>query len=277
MTTPALRTFANLWTLWDHPAPGPDEWSLEQKIAAIATAGFNGVMGEPGTGIGPLARHHDLTFAAFQRLDARHDFVAVLNACKAEHATVLQVHLGWHDTTPDDALTLALRLDAASRATGLEAVIETHRDTCTETPEKTAELARRFADATHGRPLPLLLDFSHPAVVKHLDPPYAPQLLADASLVRRTRWHHLRPFNGHHAQIPVLQPDGSLTPEMAPWLDLVRAVFALLRTSSLPEIWICPELGPVRGGYALSNFPPSWPQAIALRQLLLQQWNPIDT
>jgi hypothetical protein len=267
-----LRTFANLWTLWDHPAPGAAEWSLETKVGAVAEAGFDGVMGGPGGGLGALARERRLTFAAFCRLDGGHDFESVLRACKAEGAIVLQVHLGWHDTGAEEALELALRLDAASRAIGLEAVIETHRDTCTETPEKTLALRQNFAEATGGRPLPLLLDLSHPAVVKHLDPPYAPRLLADVELVRRTRWHHLRPFNGQHAQVPVLNPDGGLAPEMADWLDLVRALFALLRSSPLPEVWVCPELGPVRGGYALSGFPPSWPQAVALRELLVSEW-----
>jgi sugar phosphate isomerase/epimerase len=45
---PRLRTFANLWTLWDHPGAGPDEWTLAEKVAAVAAAGFDGVMGDPG-------------------------------------------------------------------------------------------------------------------------------------------------------------------------------------------------------------------------------------
>lgn len=269
MTT--LRTFTNLWTLQDHPCPDA-EWSLARKIEAVAAAGFDGVMGEPGLGIGALARAHHLTYAAFRRLDGSHDFQTALRACLEDGACVLQVHLGWHDTPPDAALALALRLDAAARAAGLEVAIETHRDTCTETPEKTLLLQQQFAAATGGRQLPLLLDFSHPAIVKHLDPPYAPRLLTDPDLIRQTRWHHLRPFNGHHAQIPVLQADGRLAPEMTPWIELVRSLFEVLKTSPLAEVWICPELGPQRGGYALSCFPPSWPQAMALREILLREW-----
>jgi sugar phosphate isomerase/epimerase len=272
----ALKTFANLWTLWDHPEAGAGEWSLAAKVTAVAAAGFDGVMGEPGGGLGALARGQGIAFAAFRRLDGRHDFHQALAKCRTEGAIVLQVHLGWHDTGAEEALELALRLDGAARAVGLEAVIETHRDTCTETPEKTAALERQFEQATGGRRLPLLLDFSHPAVVKHLDPPYALRLLADADLVRRTRWHHLRPFNGHHAQIPVLKPDGGLTEEMGDWLELARAIFGLLKSSGMPEVWVCPELGPVRGGYGLSCFPPSWQQAVALRELLVREWEAIQ-
>ena len=269
---PVLRTFANLWTLWDHPRTGVAEWSLPQKIAAVAQADFDGVMGEPGQGIGQLAAENGLKFFAFSRLDACHDFREVLARCRDEGALVLQVHLGLHDTPADAALELALRLDAASRDTGLEAVIETHRDTCTETPEKTELLRHNFRTETGGRELPLLLDFSHHAVVKHLDPPFARRLLTDPPLIRRTRWHHLRPFNGHHVQIAVLAADGSLAPEMTYWLALAKEIFRELHNSPLPEIWVCPEIGPVRGGYGLSSFPPSWAQAVALRKLLLELW-----
>jgi len=268
----ALRTYANLWTFWDHPERGPEEWSLAQKIAAIVKAGFHGVMGEPGHGVGALAKKNNLRFLAFHRLDETHNFHDVLSQCREENATVLQVHLGWHNTPADTALDLALRLDAASRETSLEAVIETHRDTCTETPEKTEMLREQFRAATGGRELPLLLDFSHHAVVKHLDPPFAARLLAEPELVGRTRWHHLRPFNGHHAQIPVLSADGSLAPEMTDWLTFADEILRLLRNGPLNEVWICPEIGPVRGGYGLSAFPSSWQQAVALNKILQKHW-----
>jgi hypothetical protein len=93
MTT--LRTYANLWTLWDHPGSGPTEWSLAKQISAIGTAGFDGVMGELGQGIGALAAKNGLRFAAFRRLDERHDFREALSQCRDENAMVLQVHLGW--------------------------------------------------------------------------------------------------------------------------------------------------------------------------------------
>lgn len=272
-----LRTFANLWTLWDHPGTGAAEWPLPRKVAAVAEAGFDGVMGETGQGIGVLAAANDLSYIAFRRLDAGHDFADVLKRCQDEGAVVLQVHLGWHDTAGEEALELAMRLDQASRDTGLEVVIETHRDTCTETPEKAERLQAGFREATQGRELPLLLDFSHHVVVKHLDPPYSDRLLTDPALVRRTRWHHLRPFNGHHAQIPVLGSDGSLAPEMMDWIAFADELLLLLRHSGLPEIWACPEIGPIRGGYGLSAFPPSWDQAIALLAMLRQRWeSPAD-
>ena len=274
MTT--LRTYANLWTLWDHPGCGAAEWSLPQKVAAIAQAGFDGVMGEPGQGIGAFAAGSQMSFIAFSRLDASSDFREGVSRCRAENALVLQVHLGWHDTSADEALGLALRLDRVAREAGIEAVIETHRDTCTETPEKTELLQHRFREATGGRELALLPDYSHHAVVKHLAPPFASRLLTDPELLQRTRWHHLRPFNGHHAQLPVLAHDGSLAPEMEDWLAFADEILRRLYRSPLPEVWLCPEIGTIRGGYGLSAFPPSWTQAVALRELLLKRWENME-
>lgn len=268
---PHLRTYANLWTLWDHPAPGAGEWTLAEKVAAARAAGFDGVMGDAGMGLGALARAEGLAFLAFARLDVADNFATALTRCRDEGAMVVQVHLGWHDTTAESALAMTQRLMTAARDVGIAVVIETHRDTCTETPEKTDALCAHFLAAT-GTPLPLLYDFSHHAVVKHLQPPFAPRVLTDAAAIRRARWFHLRPFNGHHAQIPVLTPSGALAPEMEDWLALIDALFALLRTSEHAELWVCPELGPVRGGYGLAAFPPSWQQAIALRSLLLDRW-----
>lgn len=245
---------------------------MARKVAAVAEAGFDGVMGEAGQGIGALAEADGLAFIAFRRLDEGDDFAAALKHCRDEGAVVMQVHLGWHDTSPDEALELAMRLDEASQAIGLEVVIETHRDTCTETPEKTDWLRAAFRTASSGRELPLLLDFSHHAVVKHLDPPFGVRLLKDLEMIRRTRWHHLRPFNGHHAQIPVHRDDGTLSLEMAAWLDFADELLTILRKSHLPEIWICPEIGPIRGGYGLSGFPPAWEQAVALIGIIRDRW-----
>ncbi len=273
MSKPRLKTYANLWTLWDHPVAGEGEWDLGRKVGEIAATGFDGVMGDLGTGVGNAAKEHGLAYIAFSRLDGRHDFCQILLTARDEEAVVLQVHLGWHDTGADDALRWALALNEASRRLDLEAVIETHRDTCTETPEKTADLRRRFRAASGGMELPLLLDFSHPAVVKHLMPPWAPLLLDEPEVARRARWHHLRPFNGHHAQVPVLRSDHrTFTEEAEEWLRFVRELFAVMRSSPLPEVWFCPEIGPLRSGYGMSCFAPAWDEAVALRARLLAEW-----
>lgn len=272
MTQPQLKSYANLWTLWDHPFRDTGEWDLDRKAAEIAAAGFNGLMGDVGVGVGAAAERNDLSFVAFSRLDGRDNFEKVVLSAREEGAIVLQAHLGWHDTAVHDALRWSLELQRVSKRAGLEVVIETHRDTCTETPEKIVELQQRFR-AESGGEMPLLLDLSHYAVVKHMMPPWAPRLLEDARLVRRSKWHHLRPFNGHHAQVPVLQSDRrAFTDETEEWLRFVRELFALMSTSPLQEFWVCPEIGPIRSGYGLSCFAPAWDEAVALRRRLVAEW-----
>jgi hypothetical protein len=105
-------------------------------------------------------------------------------------------------------------MEDADRLGGLEPSIEVHRDTCTETPEKTYALADGYLKMT-GKLLPLTWDFSHLAVVKHLMPEsYVKRLLVRPKLIQRSQQFHFRPFNGHHCQVPVTRGDGSLTREL---------------------------------------------------------------
>src|SRR6202012_834341 len=96
---------------------------------------------------------------------------------------------------------------ALAEKLGLEVDLEVHRDTATETPEKTYEIAERFEKAT-GKPIRFCWDFSHLAVVKHVSPPYAQRLLLRPDLIQNARQMHFRPFNGHHCQIPVTNGKG---------------------------------------------------------------------
>jgi hypothetical protein len=87
---------------------------------------------------------------------------------------------------------------------------------------------------------------------------------------------HLRPFNGHHVQVPITTPSGELTPEVREWLPFAEALLRCWldgnRTTGR-EIFVCPELGPVEGGYALSSFPNSWEDAKVLRAEIDRLWN----
>ena len=76
----------------------------------------------------------------------------------------VNVQLADEDTLTPEALGLALVLMQEGRKLGLEPAIEVHRDTCTETPEKTYALADAYQKAT-GELLPISWDFSHFAVV----------------------------------------------------------------------------------------------------------------
>ena len=203
------------------------------------------------------------------------DFPQILRDLHTSGCEHVNVQLGAHDTSSPDALALTLSLLNLSKPLGLRPAIESHRGTCTETPEKLYALADAFQLAT-GELLPISWDFSHHAVVKHLDPSnFADRLLLRPDLIQFAQQFHFRPFNGHHAQVAITQPNGELTAEVLAWIPFAESILRLWLASPLNrdrEIFICPELGPVAGGYALSTFPNSWEDARVLRRLIDRLW-----
>ena len=261
-TAPRLRHIANLWSLAQYPsAPAP--WPLERQIEAVEKAGFDGFTTRATAEHARLADRHGLIIVGYVSSGNAEDFPALLAAQRDAGAVHVNVQLADHDTPTEAAIFLAIRLMEGSRRLGVQAAIEVHRDTCTETPEKTYALADGYQQAI-GELLPLTWDCSHFAVVKHLAPPFSERLLVRPDLVQRAAQFHFRPFNGHHAQVPVTDGRGGLTPEVARLAALRGGhVPPLARGQRLdtPEIFAVPEMGPVPSGYNLSSLPNSWEEA----------------
>jgi hypothetical protein len=270
----ALRHIANLWTLMQHPSR-EREWTLPQKLDAICEAGFDGVCWAPSDELCEGARSRGLLFLGGMASGCASDFPSILRDLKRHGAYHVNVQLGADDMLTPQALHLSLTLMDQAATLGLAPAIETHRGTCTETPEKFYALADAFTRET-GQLLPISWDFSHFAVVKHLVPAnFSQRLLLRPDLIQHAQQFHLRPFNGHHAQLPVTGSDGKLTEECKDWLPFAEAVLNCWldgNRHSGRDIFICPELGPVEGGYALSTFPNSWEDAKLLRQEIDSLW-----
>ena len=152
-----------------------------------------------------------------------------------------------------------------------------NRDCCTETPEKTYEIAERYHRAT-GRLIKMNFDFSHLVIVKHLGPDnYIARLLDHPELVQNSEQVHFRPFNGHHCQVPVTHK-GALTPEVKSYLVFVEALMQLWKKAPHNKnktMFACPEMGPYwpgGGGYNITGLPPAWPDAAVLRGELHKAW-----
>jgi hypothetical protein len=192
--------------------------------------------------------------------------------CGAVH---VNVQLASADALPSEALELALVLNREGKRIGVIPGIETHRGTCTETPEKHYALCDAYQKAT-GELLPLSIDFSHFAVVKHLVPEnFAARLLVRPDLIQHAQQFHFRPFNGHHAQVPITDSEGQLTSEVRDWLPFAEALLRCWLDGNghqEREIFVCPELGPMEGGYALSTFRNSWEEAKILRVEIEKLW-----
>jgi hypothetical protein len=275
---PHIAHIANLWSLSWHPSPA-SEWSLEKKIKAVAAAGFDGIT----TALTPEHRrlaekydlHHLLGFVSTQKPA---DFARLIKAQKEAGAVHINVQLDDHDTPPALATKHWLQLErAAEKIGGVVVCLEVHRDTCTETPEKTYEIAERYHRAT-GRLIKMNFDFSHLACVKHLSPDdYIERLLDHPDLLQNSEQVHFRPFNGHHCQVPVTCK-GLLTPEVKSYLVFVEALMRLWkqgRGNKGKTMFACPEMGPYApagGGYNISGLPPAWPDAVILRSQLARAW-----
>jgi sugar phosphate isomerase/epimerase len=277
MSHPALRHIANLWTLIGHPSP-KREWPLEKKLRAIKEAGFDGVCWAGSRELHEGCKRHGLIFVGGMVSGNAKEFPQLLDNLKKIGAHHVNVQLAGDEVLTPQALELALALNREGKRLGLEPAIESHRGTCTETPEKSYALADAYQKTT-GELLPISWDFSHFAVVKHLVPEnFVKRLLVRPDLIQRAQQFHFRPFNGHHVQVPVTNGKGNLTQEFKDWLPFAEAVLKCWldgNKNAAREIFICPELGPVEGGYALSTFPNSWEEAKNLRGEIDKLWKKV--
>lgn len=272
--TPTLRHVANLWTLMQHPSP-QREWTLEQKLDAIQDAGFDSVCWAPSPELTEGLRKRGLTFVGGLASGDPAALPGLLDDLRDAGAVHVNVQLGSDEMLTREALRLTTALLDGAKARGMRAAIETHRGTCTETPEKMYALADAYREAG-GELLPISWDFSHFAVVKHLVPGnFQERLLVRADLVRNAQQFHFRPFNGQHMQVPVTDGRGCLTKEVKDWMPFAEAVVRCWLAGNRAterEMFVCPELGPLEGGYALSSFPSSWEDAKVLRVEIEKLW-----
>jgi hypothetical protein len=267
---PVLKQFAGFWTLTNQPSAAKG-WSLEEKFKQAKKAGFDAMGGGAMPEVVPLCKKYGMEYVCY--IDGNKNFRERLEAAKATHPSRINVQLCDHDTLPAEAAKIWIKMEAEARKMGLEVDLEVHRDTCTETPEKTYEIADLFKKAT-GKKVRLCFDFSHIAVVKHLSPPYADRLLVRPDLVQLSRQAHFRPFNGHHCQIPATDGKGHETPEFRDYLVFLDAFIACwMKGAKGGEVfYACPEFGPLPGGYSLTTFPNVWKDAILLREKTEAIW-----
>jgi hypothetical protein len=275
---PKIRFIANLWTIREYPTP-EKEWSLEKKMKAIKDAGFDGITAQLTMEHRKWAEKFGLKLVGYFSSGRASEFRRLLQDQRDAGAHHINVQLADEDTLTPEATGLAIRLIEEGRKLGVEPAVEVHRDTCTETPEKTYALADAYKKVT-GELLPMTWDYSHIAVVKHINPPYADRLLLTPDLIQRSQQIHLRPFNGHHCQIPVTNGKGKLTPEIETWFPFAERLFEvwLKGNQSGRELFVCPEMGPkakTGAGYNLSILPSSWEDAVILRGHLEKIWKKV--
>ena len=269
---PIFRQILNLWTIGDYPT-AKKPWSLEQQLVAIKEAGFDGITTHATAEHARLTEKHGLIIVGFISAGKASQFRDLIKENVDSGAKSINVQLADHDTPVEKSIPLCIKLIEEGEKFGAKCSLEIHRDTCTETPEKTYAIAAGYKKAT-GQLLPITWDFSHLSVVKHLTPPYWERLLVDPKLVQRAEQFHLRPFNGHHCQIPVTDGSGKLSVELNQWLPFLDKTLEMWLRGKQDgrEIFLVPEMGPVRGGYNFAQLPNSWEDAKVLRVLIEKAW-----
>ncbi len=267
---PVIRHMASLGSLAEYGGR-KGEWSTEEKLRRIKEAGFDGFTGRVPMITREMVEESGMLFAATSDIGGIREIKPKFRAIQEAGARCVNVQMLDHDTPTRRAVEVARRVMAAADELGMDVAIEVHRDTCTETPEKTYALASGFERA-EKRPLKMTWDFSHPAVIKHLSPPYWDRLAERPDLIQYAQQFHFRPFNGHHAQIPALGRGGRLTPEFLDWLEFAEEVIACWLQAAAPgrEMFVCPEQIPA--GYALSVFGNRWKDAQAVMTEVDRAW-----
>jgi hypothetical protein len=269
---PVIRHIINLWSLTEYPSK-KKEWTLERKLNDVKAAGFDGFATLPTKEHRQLAEKLGLIIVGYFASSKAADFERLIRQNVDGGAVHINLQLADHDTLTPEATRLAVRAVELGRKLGAEVAVEVHRDTCTETPEKTYALAKAYQKAT-GELLPMTWDFSHISVVKHLAPPYWERLLVAPKLVQRAQQFHFRPFNGHHCQVPVTDGTGKLSTEFVQWLPFLEKTLEmwLAGKQSGREIFVVPEMGPIAGGYNFVQLPNSWEDAKVLRPIIDKAW-----
>lgn len=264
-----LWLFASLWSLRQYPTQRR-EWTWAKKFTVIREAGFEGVFSPPRP---ELAERGALRYLAVTSIGAPEKVAEALAAAHKLGAIAIDVQLGDYDMPLADAVALAVRIRDVARELGFPFAIETHRDTFTETPEATLALCRGYEAATRET-LPLCLDHSHFAIVRHLREDLLwDRLREPAALLAAATQFHLRPFNGHHCQLPALDSRGRRTSEYLHWLRYTAALWAYLRASpSDAPVLIVPELGNAAPAYGLSCFGDTWRDVQVVAKDLRRQW-----
>jgi len=273
MTRPTLHVYATLWSLRGYPSAA-DEWSWPQKFAAIVAAGFTGIMSP----LRPeLAARGALDYWAIGSLGVTDDPVPFFTQAAALGSRLTTIQLCDVDTPLAEAVATARRVVEAAQTAGLPVAIESHRDTCTETPERMWALYDAYLALTGDR-LPVCFDHSHFAVVRHLAAPYWPRLNERPDILNDCAQFHLRPFTGHHCQIPATFDGVRRTPEYAAWGEYVRALFTCLqREGTAREVYVVPELGHAAPAYGLSCFPDVWVDAGVVGADLRDWWKQVGS
>jgi hypothetical protein len=275
--TPELVLHVNAWSLLHEADPTTDD-GLIKHLTLVKEAGFQGYCG--GTHFPRLKERLEefgLRFGGAFDAQSEEQFADKIAACLEIGDGPINCQLADHDTPVERAIDLTIALMEESDRQGAQVHLEVHRDTCTETPEKTYAIIEGVKAST-GKVPRVNFDFSHPAIVKHLNPDnYIERLFEDVETFQHSTLWHIRPFNGHHCQIPITNGKGGYSPEYEDCRPFIRQALTHWLNGPRPgnAFWVMPEQGTM--GYHLSCHPPVAQDMIAIGKDIQQMWAALST
>lgn len=276
-----LRVFQSLWAMESLPHGGLSEWSLEQKIAKIVEAGFDGleVAWTSTLPIGPeaLARAADsgLDWSVVVFPTAVDDLKPIAERFAGSEVRHINIQPNIRPMTVLEGVPYVLGWLEIARDAGLTVYFETHRDRMTTSLRYTLQLIEAVPS------MQLVADLSHYVVGEEFAWPVSDD---DQALMRRilarSNGFHGRVASREQVQVPISFPQNRQ------WLDLFAGWweegFKLWRQRAEPddELVFVTELGPpwysITGadGQELSD---RWQEALQLQQLVRDIWERIHT
>ena len=272
---PTLKIHINGWSLLDEADPAT-EAGLRTHLSSVKEAGFHGYSWVANTPkLKELLQEYELRFGGAFDAGKIDQFAPAISEIMAIDNGPINCQLADDDTPVEEAIELTLALMAEAKRQNAPVHLEVHRDTCTETPEKTLAIIEGYRAVTGEDPL-MNFDFSHPAVIKHLlAENYIERLLTSEIIPifqNSTLWH-IRPFNGQHCQIPITDGQGNFSPEYLACRPFIKEAIRLWLQGPRPtnELWIVPEVG-TTVEYKLSCFPNIWNDTVTLGKDLQKMW-----
>jgi len=273
--SPRLHLCAAAWTMQGQPTP-KRQWSMETKVRKAMEAGFAGFSHGADLETNKACKKYDMVHVGGVDVGKGKEALPKLVKFKELGVHHINIQLCDHDTDVKDSVPVARAVMQGGEELGLQPAIEVHRDTCTETPEKTFALADAY-EKRYRKKLRINFDHSHPAIIKQVRAPnyWEPKTNARPDLLRAGELIHFRPFTGSHCQTPITNGRGKLDGDFITWRDnfcrpLLEAWLQGARSGR--ELWAVIELGPQGSGYALECFPDVWKDAIRAREEIETVW-----
>lgn len=271
---PTLEIFQSLWAM-ERRRPDRQEWSLEEKVAMIAAAGYDGidvVHRDPlADGIWPLLRRYRLaaTITAFPKsADGLGSAIAEAVENGVRHLNIIG---NVYPLTVEEGARIVNRWIDESEAAGVKVTLELHRDAITTDLLYILQLL----DAVPR--MRLSADLSHIVVAREFPMPVPDTMQTQVeTLLDRADAFQGRIASREQIQVPIAFP------QHRAWVEQFerwwRYGFASWRKRNGPGArlnFLC-ELGPApyaitdAGGWELSD---RWEEALAIRARVQQIWD----